>query len=270
LLREKNMKKTDQEIILNIVLVCLNNFADFTLTVSSLKKLKYPHFKIIVIDSSDDLKIRKFVETEKNFDISYVWQEKDGVYSAMNLGIETSEPNSFVWFLNPGDVLVDSEVVIDMLKALDESSGKWAFAQARNAKPNENQIYPKKIDILGKKGIAKGNAKISHQAIFVCRETLIANGYFDTSYKIAADQAMLMKLVDAPSVFIPKVMVEIDQNGISGKFPLQTIYETIKVNYLSGAWSLNTSVFTLLARLIQLSYGTLKLKLAYVIKSMRK
>ena len=264
------MKKTDQEIILSIVLVCLNNFADLVLTVNSLRKLKDICFKLIVIDSSDDPKIKKFVDIEKNFDISYVWQEKNGVYPAMNLGIENSEPNSFVWFLNPGDILVDGEVVTDLLKALSESSSKWAFAQARNAKPNENQIYPKKINTLDKNGIAKGNVKISHQAIFVCRETLIANGYFDISYKIAGDQAMLMRLVDATPVFIPKVMVEIDQNGISGKFPLQTIFETMKVNYLSGAWGLNTSIFTLLARLIQLSYGTLKLKLAYIIKSMRK
>jgi glycosyltransferase involved in cell wall biosynthesis len=264
------MKKTDQEIFLSIVLVCLNNFADFTLTISSLKKLKYPCFKLIVIDSSDDQKIKNFVDIEKDFDICYVWQQKSGVYSAMNLGIENSEPNSFVWFLNPGDVLVNSEVVTDLLKALGESSVKWAFAQARNAKPNENQIYPKKINIIDKKGIAKGDVKISHQAIFVCRETLIANGYFDISYKIAGDQAMLMRLVDDPPVFIPKVMVEIDQNGISGKFPLQTIFETIKVNYLSGASSLNASIFILLARIIQLSYGTLKLKLAYIIKSMRK
>jgi glycosyltransferase involved in cell wall biosynthesis len=264
------MKETDQGIILSIVLVCLNNFADFTLTVSSLKKLKYPYFKLIVIDSSNDLKIKKFVDIEKSFDISYLWQEKNGIYAAMNLGIENSEPNSFVWFLNPGDVLVDSEVVTDMLKALGESSSKWGFAQARNAKPNENQIYPKKIDILNKKSVAKGNAQISHQAIFVCRESLIANGYFDTSYRIASDQAMLMKLVEIPSVFIPKVIVEIDQSGISGKFPFQTIFETIKVNYLSGTWNLSTSLFKLLAQLIQLSYGTLKLKLAFIVKSMRK
>ena len=264
------MKKIDQKITLSVVLICLNNFADFTLTINSLRKLNYPYIKLIVIDSSNDLEIKEFVAMEKNLNISYTWQEKNGVYSAMNLGIENSESNSFVWFLNPGDVLIDSEIVTEMIKELDKFSGKWAFAQARNANPNQSQIYPKKIVILDKKGIAKGSIKISHQAIFVCRETLIENGYFDTSYKIAGDQAMLMKLVDIPPVFIPKVMVEIDQNGISGKYPIQTIFETIKVNYLSGAWSLNTSLFTLLIRLIQLSYGTLKLKLAYVIKSMRK
>ena len=263
------MNNKNRNVKLSIILVCLNNYADVLKTIKSLNKLSYSNKEIIIIDSSDNDKIFKFVKTNDKFKYIYKWEKKNGVYSAMNLGIDTSSTGSYVWFLNPGDTLVDGRVVTEIMEKLENSPANWSIAQARNAAPNEDQVYPKKIDILDKNRVANGKVKISHQAIFVLRETLISNGYFKTSYRIAADQDMLMALVKHKPLFIPKIIVEIDQTGLSSIHPIRTIYETIRVNYESRVWNSGKSFVVFLVKILTLFFGTIKLNLVKLIKEIQ-
>lgn len=245
-----------------VVLVCLNNFDSFLKTIMSLKKLSYNNMVVLVVDSSTNKKILEFTEIDTSFFYIYKWEKQNGVYSAMNTAIDCASPGSYLWFLNPGDTLVSDNVVLEIMEGLEKSNTNWSVAQARNAPPNVSQVYPFEIHELTKRNVATGKIKISHQAIIVLRETLIRYGYFNTNYRIAADQEMLMVLIENKPLFIPKVLVEIDQNGLSSKRPFRTIYETIRVNHNAEVWNLLESIFIFFIKILILLFGTTALYLS--------
>ena len=256
---------------LSIVLVCMDNLEAVIKTHRSLQGLNYPTAEIIVIDSSRDQRIESYIsEYLEHENIKYFWQSPQGVYAAMNLGIKKWKNNSYVWFLNPGDVLISPLTVFKIMEELAKKDLEWGFAQARNAYPNQANIYPSKEVEVSQKKISRGELTISHQAIFAKKSALVKNGYFDQKLKIASDIEMTMKLAKSQTIMISEVAVEIDQNGISSLYPLKTIFETALVNRRLGLWGTGYTYFRVLNNLAVLFYGQTKFFFAKRVKKVMK
>ncbi len=256
---------------LSIILVCMNNLAYVRKTFDSLSSLNYRSAHIVIIDSSKSAEIYDFVtNSDCHLKTDYEWQSPQGVYAAMNLGIMKSLDNSYIWFLNPGDILVSPDTVQKLLATLSKTRNLWGFAQARNASPNQKQIYPRNIRQINPEVISKGELAISHQAIFVKKSELIKKGLFNTKYKIASDLEMILKLSNHSASFIEEVLVEIDQNGLSSRYPIVTIWESAKINYDLGVWSINYALVKLLNNLFVLFYGSLIKNLSILAKRVVK
>jgi hypothetical protein len=78
-----------------------------------------------------------------------------------------------------------------------------------------------------------------------------------------------MALVTHKPLFIPKIIVEIDQNGLSSIHPIRTIYETIRVNYESRVWNSSKSFAVFLIKILTLFFGTIKLNVVKLIKEIQ-
>jgi GT2 family glycosyltransferase len=217
-----------------IVMVSLNNVENVKKTFSSVSHLPSDSFSVLVVDSSSDSQVRMFiseVSSSSKLDISYFWEKPAGVYSAMNTGIDKSADNSLIWFLNPGDVLVDTNVLQSLILKIGNENVFWGFAQAQNAMPQSNIIYPLNNFAVTRQNLARGDLRISHQGMLVKKELLIKLNKFDIKKKIASDLELTIKLADFQCASILNVMVEIELNGISRKKPWKVLFETASVVY---------------------------------------
>jgi hypothetical protein len=163
---------------------------------------------------------------------------------------------------------VSPSTLIKLLATLTSTQRKWGFAQARNANPKQNGVYPTKVRSINPKIISEGKIAISHQAMLVKKSELISQGLLSTEFKIASDLEMTLKISKTPSVFVEEVLVEIDQNGLSSQYPLTTIIETAQVIYQLGLWSKSRTLLNLFKNIVLLGYGSLKKYLASLIKKL--
>jgi len=262
-------KKSPNNSILTIVLVSYNNSNNVDKTLTSLLNLQKINYETIIVDSSNDKKVYNlYRKYEKQFRIRYYFQEAKGVYSAMNLAINKSNIESYIWFLNPGDTLFSPLVLQKLLIKLENSSTDWGFGQAKNEKPQDYLIYPKDLHSLSPKLIALGQVQISHQAILVKTRKLIELGKFSENYKIASDLEMIIKLSRHNYCFLREILVSIELNGLSRKNPLKTILETNYIVYNSGYRSFLGAIYNLFKSLVSLMFGTLVTQIVRILKKL--
>lgn len=217
---------------LDVVMVSKDNLADFSKSLQSLKKIVGLDFRVILIDSSENLSIKNYAESQStDFSIEYHWQEPQGIYAAMNFALDFISQNNLIWFLNPGDVLVAEDTLIELIKLIEKDGSPWGFAQAFYE--NSDSVFPNAS--LNSTRLILGLDGLSHQAMLVTGHVLRSYGGFDRRFIVAADlnlQSRLLREQAFSCVFKP--LVAIDVNGLSHKFLFRTYWESFLVRLESN------------------------------------
>jgi len=124
-----------------------------------------------------------------------VRQSPRGIYSAMNAGLE-SVSGEYVYFLNAGDTLSDSDTLRRILDGLRESpESVWAFGtvqfydESANPLPEPPWSYESERGRLFARGVFP-----AHQGVVARTDALRHLGGFDESYIVAADYKLILQL----------------------------------------------------------------------------
>jgi glycosyltransferase involved in cell wall biosynthesis len=252
---------------LTVALVSMNNPLSVRKTLNSLLLLQNESIVIVVIDSSINSSVKIICEEFKRFfNVNYFHTAPRGVYNAMNVAIDKSNIDSYIWFLNPGDILINSKATFKLVSEIHESGFEWGFAQAQNDVPQHKKIYPITIGDFLAKEIALGLTQVSHQAIISKTSTLKRLGKFDEKFVIASDLQLILKLADLKFSFVEEILVRIDLGGLSSQRPITTILESNYIVYVSGYRGRFKTLVNLAKSLLILLYGTAMKKLANLTK----
>ena len=240
---------------LSIVFVSKDNVDDVRKTLSSIEDILKFDVQLIVVDSSNTSLIKDMITSlESDSDIVYKWQKPQGIYPAMNEAIRLSKNGNLVWFLNPGDVLLNNQVLTKLRREIDRTGSDWGFAQAIADFPPFAESFPNSLEPITGEGLLVGQLRISHQAMCVSKESLQAIGNFDTSFRIAADFQMQYRLLSYSSpIFVDELMVQFDTTGISHDKTFLTFFESTRVRISSKelqSWKLVSISCKILCRRI--------------------
>jgi glycosyltransferase involved in cell wall biosynthesis len=253
---------------ISVVFVTLNNPKALRDTYLSIKIATNIVKEIIVVDSSDNDEIKIFCNREisKHFNLKYLHEEPQGIYHAMNTGLNVIEDNSYVWYLNPGDLLIDIHILEQLLKAIQDNNLVWGYAQAQKSIKDSIEIFPKENLITSSKNIASGNLAISHQSMLTRAVEIRNLGGFEEKYSIAADlkfQILLSQKFKSINILSP--LVKIDPSGISHNQILATFLQTFVIRFWTKDFS-KVSTFLLAAKFIELKLRIKILNKLMVIK----
>lgn len=226
--------------VISLVFVTFENLDSIQKTFLSIRDLSNLIQEIIVVDSSSNKDISEFCNAEisKYYKLKYIWENPLGIYHAMNTALNAAEANNYIWYLNPGDCLINSDVARQLLTKIQSTNSIWGYAQAQKKVGKSIEIFPK-IDLIANlSNVARGSLSISHQSMLtsVC-ELRKLNG-FDEKYSIAADfkvQIELSRNFKSESVLTP--LVEIDPHGISHKKVMRTFLETTAIRFKTKKFS---------------------------------
>jgi glycosyltransferase involved in cell wall biosynthesis len=228
--------------LLSIILVSKNNHLDVKYTLDSLNGIEKLNYEILVVDSSNTLLIKNLLNEYKHFsNIKYFWTQPKGIYNAMNLGLKMSAEKSYIWFLNPGDVLLSLEYIKQVLQKFNELEIDYCIAQSVYAnKPYlQENFFPKKGVEISLENFASGILNFSHQSTFVDKKVFRDGILFDENYSIAADFKLQCELVKYyKGVLMPIVLVKVDVLGVSHKKITKTSLETSLILYRAGYFSI--------------------------------
>lgn len=146
----------------------------------------------VVVDSSQDSEAVRAATALLDCSTEYEWCEPRGIYPAMNRGIELAV-GEFVYFLNAGDEFADADVLERVRPVLTDSV--WGFGPVVIVEQNGTSILTPEWNYHQEQRFSFSRGLFPpHQGTFTRRTALTDWGGFDTSYRIAADYAMALRL----------------------------------------------------------------------------
>ena len=174
---------------ISIVTVVKDDFENFVLTAVSLSRQSEPNFEWVVVDGSSNQRISEYLEQmDHQFAVVYQHLEPKGIYNAMNLGVKISK-SAWIWILNAGDFLLLSDAISKMSSLIQDSKVDLIASQVINLSTSGFMVSiskPETIDANGYK-----IAKFNHQGVVMLKKNLENLGFFDESFRFAADGKLL-------------------------------------------------------------------------------
>ena len=176
---------------LSIITINYNNLEGLKRTIESVVNQAWREFEYIVIDGGSTDGSLAYIEIQ-SANIDYWVSEPDnGIYNAMNKGIEKAL-GTYLLFLNSGDVLYNDNVLLATKKSLlldmDIIYGDlWIVGEQGKGFRNR---YPDFIDFPFLKQTSLG-----HPSTFIKREIFYSYGLYRTDLKIISDWAFFVKVL---------------------------------------------------------------------------
>ena len=169
----------------------------------------------LVVDSSLE---REAVEHLVTGFGRYEWVSPEGIYPAMNCGLELAE-GEYVMFLNAGDELSSPNTLSLVRDLLAEQPCAWAYGHIEIIEASGISVLSSTWDYEVEKHhfFARGSFP-PHQGTFTRVSDLRALGGFDTSYRIAADYKAFLQLTQrADPLVLPIVVARFPTGGASSQ-----------------------------------------------------
>ena len=175
---------------LTIITVNYNNKEGLQRTLKSVASQKFRDFEHIIIDAAStdgSLELIKSYETQ----ISYWLSEPDrGIYQGMNKGIAAAN-GQYLLFLNSGDYLIDANALTVALEDLKADIG-FGYHTVADASGNLVSIDYKDRNIDFGFFVM---STLPHSSTFIRKSLFQKLGYYDETYRIAADWVFFFKAV---------------------------------------------------------------------------
>lgn len=182
----------------------------------SVHNQNYGNIEHLVIDGASKDGTIELLEEYKNKDwIKYISEKDDGIYDAMNKGIDLST-GKYINFLNSDDYFMDDNAVLASVSAIEENKADFSFAANKTIgwKFIKDEIYS-----ISEKEIISG-LLFNHQTLFTTKESLLKLGKFNKIYKSGADLDFMLKLLANNYKFVnisPRVIISYNRNGFSSR-----------------------------------------------------
>lgn len=214
---------------ISIITVCFNAEKDIEKTLLSVLNQSDKDYEYIIIDgkSTDNtLNIINRYKSDfmrKGVHIDVVSEQDDGIYDAMNKGINRAS-GSWINFMNAGDTFYDQNILNRMKKHLQESKADIVYGNS--FKYNRYYSY---LQISDENASLKQRMGFLHQASFI-RANVQKEHLFSLKYRIASDYDMLLRLYLQGYKFeyVPELVCVFSLDGVSNS----QLVDAYKENYM--------------------------------------
>lgn len=241
---------------LSIITINYNNAEGLCKTLASVASQTYRNIEHIIVDgdstdSSIDV-IKEYENTIKQsvsidqstIQVTWISEKDNGIYNAMNKGIEIAlgrrvvnalnrseqredknkELCDYIWILNSGDCIANPDVIARMMGILEKNScllllGNIVKVSLAGKKVSEKKIshanLPKPLDVSM---LTFYKSTVPQDAAFVRRDLFEKYGLFDEAMKICADWKIYMNMIafgDVVPMYVDLDVVLFDMTGVS-------------------------------------------------------
>ncbi len=177
-------------VLISVITVNRNNAAGLEKTIHSVVSQDFRDFEFIVIDG-DSTDQSKNILSANNSRITFQVSEPDtGIYNAMNKGIRASKAR-YLLFLNSGDTLFNNRVLSEAANSLSDADLVSGDIISRDRDGLEK--LERSPQQAGLKEMITGT--LWHPSTFIKRELFEKLGYYNESYRIAADYDFFVRAV---------------------------------------------------------------------------
>lgn len=195
--------------VLTIVTVTYNSAATLRDTLRSVRDQSFRDYEHLIVDGgSTDGTIE--ILTEAGETIRWISEPDRGIYDAMNKGIRLARGN-WIHLLNSDDYYNANDVLARIVPRLVE--GSVNYCDLVRAEPDGSRVLQR---YNFKKWPLYFSAYLPHPSLIVSARQYAELGPYDTTFRVAADHDMILRLVKRyPANHIPVDMTVMRQSGVS-------------------------------------------------------
>jgi glycosyltransferase involved in cell wall biosynthesis len=236
--------------LISIITVCLNSEETILDTIDSVLEQKYPNIEYIIIDGgSSDSTVDLIRSYEKKID-KFVCEPDDGLYDAMNKGIEIST-GDIVGVLNSDDFYIDNNVLSEVVTKFSETNIDSIFANLVYVKSkNINKVIRFFDSGQFKPSLFSYGLMPAHPTFFVKRDIYERLGKYRTDLKNAADFDLMVRFLYQHNIsyyYFDKVIVIMRLGGKSTS--LKSIWtNNIEILNVCKSNGIRTNILKILLR----------------------
>lgn len=196
--------------LITIITVCYNSENFIRETIESVLNQTYDNIEYIVVDgnSTDNtLNIIKEYETKFNGRMKWISEPDDGIYDAMNKGIDYSK-GCYLYFLNSGDYFIENDIITKIM--IKSNTEDFIYGPVKTGKNIRNNKVNSIFHLIFK--------TITHQGIIASKKCFVDNK-FDQNYKWLADYEWIIKCFKNEQIsklYINDIFCFFDPNNNTG------------------------------------------------------
>jgi glycosyltransferase involved in cell wall biosynthesis len=201
---------------ISVVTVCRNSAATIQATLKSVAEQTYGNIEHLVIDGCSTDDTLAIVRAWTGHPVQLVSEPDDGIYDAMNKGLAQAS-GDIVGFLNADDVFADATVLEQVANVFQDRTVETCHADLVYVqRDNLDRVlrYWKSADFQAG-AFARGWCP-AHPTFYARRSVYERLGYFDRSYKLAADADLMIRLLEqgrVKAVYVPRIWVKMRLGG---------------------------------------------------------
>jgi glycosyltransferase involved in cell wall biosynthesis len=191
-----SLGRASQSIMFSVIMVVYNGIRFISEAFNSIVNQDFDSYELVIIDGgSTDGTLEFLKENERS--ITQLISEKDqGIYYAMNKGLQVSR-GDYIVFINSDDYLLPGALKqlsqeIAMIPFENRSRAMLCHAVKKVNFKGETLFILRKDEVFFKRNMFY-EMPVNHQGLFVHRNLFESLGFFDTSFRIAADYEFVIR-----------------------------------------------------------------------------
>ena len=204
---------------ISIITVAFNAARTIADTFESVAAQTHPEIEHIVVDGASTDGTQEVVKRHAKHGARLISEPDKGIYDAMNKGLAQTT-GEVVGFLNSDDFYADASVLAKIANAFQDPAVDACYADlVYVTQDNSRVVRYWKSKPFTKGDFAKGWCP-AHPTFYVRKSVIERLGYFDQSYKLAADVEFMMRYLERGQVraaYIPHVLVRMRLGGASNQ-----------------------------------------------------
>lgn len=175
-------------VTITIITVCYNAGKTIQQTIESVAEQDYSNIEYIIVDGGSTDDTPTIVKQYQKYVTTYIYERDDGIYDAMNKGIQAAT-GDYIQFIGADDCLYDRSTISRVVAHI--KPGIDIFSAARIS-VDEKYL----CEVKAGNETARMNSEelpwMPHTGVFV-KSGLMKKMLFDTHYRIAADMKFLLQ-----------------------------------------------------------------------------
>ena len=204
---------------ISIITVVYNNVNYIESNILSIHKQSHRNIQHIVIDGGSTDGTIEYLKGDHGYPIYLVSEPDDGIYDAMNKGINLAE-GEIIGFLNSDDIYASDNMLEKIVSTFDKSNTDSIYGDLEYVDSSlKNTVRTWKSGEYHE-GIMQNGWMPPHPAFFVRKSVYDAHGNFDNRYKISADYELMLRFLEKHKIttkYLPEVIVKMRTGGRSYK-----------------------------------------------------
>ena len=204
---------------ISVITVTYNSAKTIADTLDAVAMQTHTDIEHLVIDGASKDGTVEMVLSHANPQIRLISEPDKGIYDAMNKGF-TQATGEVIGFLNSDDFYADAAVLAKVAKAFQDPAVDACYGDLVYVTQDNSQVMRYwKSKSFTKGDFAKGWCP-AHPTFYVRKSVIERLGYFDQSYKLAADFEFMLRYLECGqvrAVYIPHVLVRMRLGGASNE-----------------------------------------------------
>jgi glycosyltransferase len=202
-----------------VVTIAYNDRAGLEATWQSLVAQSFDDWEWIVVDGASTDGTVEWLSSLSDHRVSWRSEPDDGIYPAMNKGIERAS-GDLVLFLNAGDRLADDGVLGAVFQDWQRNAWSWAYGGLRYVDGDGRVVGEREAPRFSMLALTLGLRFVPHPATYFSRGFLSRVAPYDPSFGMAADQELMVRAarLEEPAV-VRRFLADFALGGLSTSAP---------------------------------------------------